>query len=776
MRKASHERFHIMLGLSPRRVPTPPRVGAYQVAFGQSVHTLGTLTWVPARVLTQGWSLHVPSRGGSPPRTVGQLAAVRFQHEALAPLIFPWVLLDAPGVESTIPPTTSRTPQALPWTHVATDALYRWYQDRHWLIACWRASPGERRPIAPSRPPERIPGEVTLPPTQEIAQLFVLTSPFALWEACGPLGAPKRLPVPDDLDPLHGLHSWDILLTLCSLTAPAFRELYRNLDHNGLRAFRRPIAEELASSPRGLELHTPAGELSPLSCPRLTFTLPTEDGSACFGAGSEQSNITLVRVALFSENGVFRYQTHQLVQFRTPEPGDLPSGPDFGHHDQCVGVAEVNEGGSGPEAITIKMRLFRRCDDPPQDGGPWQVTKIGCPFEIVRAWLIVNSLIPRRPDPTLLFHSLFFLSILCFSFAAPAAPDPVTHSGTLAQIQASTTEKVVFFVDHSEKSEAALKIAEKLLNKFVKEGITDWEIWKCDCVINAEECRTANFVSFPYVFENTAASGIEQFQGPIKFGAIWKDIKFRRTAVTNPEDVLAFTSEDGLYAHLDQTRRSVLVKFYEKWCSHCNAFKPTFQKAATQFRGQVDFAEVECATAKDFCAHNDIKSYPTLILFTGEDKIAYDQPSRDIHSIEEFLHSADPTLRSKASTAGSSAPQQPATPTSPQAPAPVRSAGTPTSSSAPQQPEAVPASPQAPSSTIVPPSETPAATSVTPDVQRQEPERMKVISEEPAAPRPNSAIAKLTQLVLQQQEQIDELKRRLSRLEVELAQTRDDGL
>jgi len=58
------------------------------------------------------------------------------------------------------------------------------------------------------------------------------------------------------------------------------------------------------------------------------------------------------------------------------------------------------------------------------------------------------------------------------------------------------------------------------------------------------------------------------------------------------------------------------------------------------FKDRVEFMEVECSANDDttsFCTRNSIQSYPTLILFTGEEKIPFTHESRHIITLGTFF-------------------------------------------------------------------------------------------------------------------------------------------
>ena len=104
--------------------------------------------------------------------------------------------------------------------------------------------------------------------------------------------------------------------------------------------------------------------------------------------------------------------------------------------------------------------------------------------------------------------------------------------------------------------------------------------------------------------------------------------------------------------------KSVLLKLYAPWCTHCKAIKPAWDALMKQYEGHADVlvGESDCTAAgKTLCEDLQVQVYPTLKYGDPTSLTDY-QGARDLDGLKRF---ADSELRPACSLSAFSAPWPP---------------------------------------------------------------------------------------------------------------------
>lgn len=229
-----------------------------------------------------------------------------------------------------------------------------------------------------------------------------------------------------------------------------------------------------------------------------------------------------------------------------------------------------------------------------------------------------------------------FLCVACVQVSAFEV-----NEATFKYMVDNPGESLVLFYKSSEKDyKNQVQLIERVAKRMNGKLPSHFRFNKCDGdkSDNQQQFKDAGFSTGGYFFTSTPGAGIEKYTGPQEVDELVEHLNLKYMQF-DERDTKEFADEDDFYEKLDTNGRPAFVKFYENWCAHCKALKPTFSRAATFFKGKIDFWDVECSKtdeSKEFCTRNEVSSYPVLKLFTGDDKIKY-EGDRSIGEMKKFF-------------------------------------------------------------------------------------------------------------------------------------------
>jgi protein disulfide-isomerase A1 len=98
-----------------------------------------------------------------------------------------------------------------------------------------------------------------------------------------------------------------------------------------------------------------------------------------------------------------------------------------------------------------------------------------------------------------------------------------------------------------------------------------------------------------------------------------------------PEDSAVVKLTEATFADFIAENPYVLAEFFAPWCGHCKKLGPEFAAAAdtlVESSPDVKLAQIDCTEERDLCSKFEIRGYPTLKVFKGDEVNVSDYPGQ----------------------------------------------------------------------------------------------------------------------------------------------------
>jgi len=110
-----------------------------------------------------------------------------------------------------------------------------------------------------------------------------------------------------------------------------------------------------------------------------------------------------------------------------------------------------------------------------------------------------------------------------------------------------------------------------------------------------------------------------------------------KAPLTSPEP---FALDDQSFAnYIARTELPIVVDFWAAWCGPCKMMAPQFAAAAKQLPN-VRFAKVDTEAAQQTAAQFNIRSIPTMVMFSGGREISRQSGAMNAADISRWVSAA----------------------------------------------------------------------------------------------------------------------------------------
>jgi hypothetical protein len=206
----------------------------------------------------------------------------------------------------------------------------------------------------------------------------------------------------------------------------------------------------------------------------------------------------------------------------------------------------------------------------------------------------------------------FALALSCLSLSVSGKEYEYLKDTPFSVVKNQPQQRlVVFYFGSDEKATPVLDMAEETaeyLHSLDMSKLSGFQFVKVDCETdeNKPDCDEAGFKPTAiWIFTSTPHEGIQAYSGARDAATLSTHIRHKFLPF-DEHDVISFQDENELFERMDKADKPkpVMMKFWESWCTHCKQLKLPYDQAATFFKEQVEFMEVECSKNDDtkaFC-------------------------------------------------------------------------------------------------------------------------------------------------------------------------------
>jgi len=149
-------------------------------------------------------------------------------------------------------------------------------------------------------------------------------------------------------------------------------------------------------------------------------------------------------------------------------------------------------------------------------------------------------------------------------------------------------------------------------------------VGKVDCTVEQDLCNKFEIRGYP-TLKFSSNGKLYDFQGErsLEFLVRFAEGGFNE-ANSRPLPLLASSSNEETSKISDvvilsdtnfdekTATGSWLLEFYAPWCGHCKHLAPTYEQLATQLKGKVNVAKIDCTIERELGNRFGIRGYPTI--------------------------------------------------------------------------------------------------------------------------------------------------------------------